>query len=64
VNVSTTRLALAVLGIAFLLCIGGIIWLSAANPARAIPDILVATTTGILGLFGGILIPSRGSVEQ
>lgn len=58
---STLRLALCILGVAFLLCIGGIIWLSAANPARPIPDVMVAVTTGILGLFGGILVPSAKS---
>lgn len=65
---STLRLALCILGGAFMLCLGGIIWLSAANPARAIPDVLVAVTTGILGLFGGILVPSakaddRGAID-
>ena len=57
-NLPILRLALLILGAAFLLCLGGIIWLASANPARAIPDILVATTTGILGLFGGILVPT------
>ena len=58
-NVSILRSALYILGAAFLLCLGGIIWLASANPAREIPDILVATTTGILGLFGGILVPTK-----
>ena len=62
-NLSTIRLALLFLGVAFLACIGGIIWLAAAVPARAIPDVLVATTTGILGLIGGILVPSKSVRE-
>lgn len=57
-NMPILRLALVILGVGFLLCLGGIIWLASANPARQIPDILVATTTGILGLFGGILVPT------
>lgn len=50
--------ALAILGAAFLLCLCGIIWLASANPARAIPDVLVATTGGISGGIIGILVPS------
>ena len=61
---SILKLALGILGGAFLLCLGGIIWLSAAEPARAIPDVLVAVTTGILGLFGGIMVPNRESLGR
>jgi hypothetical protein len=59
VNRTPVLAALYILGAAFLLCVGGIVWLASANPAREIPDVLVATTTGILGLIGGILVPSR-----
>ena len=60
---SLLKWAFIFLGIAFILCIG-LIGLLAYVGDRPIPDILVATTTGILGLFGGILIPSgRGTVE-
>lgn len=61
---SVLRVVVYVLGAGFLLCLGGIIWLASANPARSIPDILVATPTGILGLLGGILVPRpAGAVE-
>lgn len=56
-------IAVLILGIGFLLCLGGIIALAMANPARSIPDVLVATTTGILGLIGGILIPTRRNAD-
>ena len=54
---SLLKLALLVLGTGFVMCLAGIIWLASANPARAIPDVLVAVTTGILGTIGGILVP-------
>lgn len=60
-TVSVLKLALVFLGIAFLGSIAGIIWLAAANPARSIPDVLVAVTTGILGTIGGILVNPRGN---
>jgi hypothetical protein len=56
-NTSILQIAMAALATSFLMCVGGIIWLASAIPARDIPDILVATTTGILGLIGGILVP-------
>lgn len=49
--------ALYVLGAAFILCLGGIIALAWVGD-RPIPDVLVATTSGILGAFVGILVPS------
>ena len=58
-NLSTVRLALIILGAALLLCLAGIIWLASANPARSIPDVLVATTSGALGGLVGILVPSK-----
>lgn len=45
--------------LALLIGLGGILVLAMANPARSIPDVLVGVTTGILGLVGGILVPSR-----
>ena len=60
-DVSLLRVTVYILGGALLLCLAGIIWLASANPAREIPDILVATTTGILGLIGGILVPSKSA---
>lgn len=50
-------LIIAVLGLALVLSLGGIIFLASANPARSIPDILVATTTLIVGTVAGILVP-------
>lgn len=58
-NPSILRLALYILGSAFLLCLGGIIWLAAAIPARAIPDVLVGTTGLIGGAIVGVLVPSK-----
>lgn len=52
-------LVLAILGVALLACLGGIIFLASANPARSIPDILVGTTTLIVGGVIGLLVPSR-----
>ena len=63
-NPSILRVVVYVLGLSMLLCLVGIIWLASANPARSIPDILVATPTGILGLLGGILVPRPGAVER
>lgn len=53
-------LVLAVLGIVLLVSLGGIIWLSAALPARAIPDVLVALPPSILTFYGGVLIRGPG----
>lgn len=58
-DTSLLRVALVILGAALLLCLGGVIWLSAAEPARSIPDILVGTTTLIVGGILGILVPSK-----
>ena len=64
-NTSTLRLALYVLGAAFLICVVGIIYLSTIEPARTIPDVLQNVTIGILGLFGGIMVPtSRASLTE
>ena len=55
---SLLRTALLILGAGFLLCLGGIIWLASANPARAIPDVLIATTGLIGGGILGVLTPN------
>lgn len=52
------NIVLAILGAALLMCLGGIIWLASAEPARSIPDILVGTTTLIVGGVIGLLVPS------
>lgn len=51
-----TIVALAV-ALALLLCVGGIVYL-AAVPERAVPDVLVALSTGALGYLGGLLVPT------
>jgi hypothetical protein len=56
---TTLNIVLAILGLALVLCLGGIIYLASANPARAIPDILVGTTTLIVGGIIGTLVPTR-----
>lgn len=58
---NTLNVVLLILGAALLLCLGGIIFLASANPARSIPDILVGTTTLIVGGVIGLLVPSRPS---
>lgn len=56
---SVLKLALMILGGALLICLGGIIWLASANPARAIPDVLVGTTGLVGGAIVGVLVPSK-----
>lgn len=58
---TTLNIVLAILGIALLLCLGGIIALALQEPVRSIPDILVGTTTLIVGGILGLLAPSRPS---
>ena len=57
---SILKIALIFLGTALLMCLGGVIWLASANPARDIPDVLVTTTGLIGGGMVGILVPSKG----
>jgi hypothetical protein len=56
---SILRLALIFLGVSLLMCLAGIIWLSSANPARAIPDVLVGTTGLVAGGLIGIIVPTQ-----
>lgn len=56
---STLNIVLGILGLALLTCLGGIIALAMANPARSIPDILVGTTTLIVGGVIGLLVPNK-----
>ena len=56
---TTLNIVLVTLAAALLLCLGGIIFLAAQEPARSIPDILVGTTTLIVGGILGLLAPSR-----
>lgn len=58
-DLSILRYALIILGIVLIMCVGGIIFLASANPARSIPDILVGTTTLVVGGILGILVPSK-----
>lgn len=58
---TTLRLVLAILGAALIVCLGGIIYLASANPARDIPDILVGTTSAVVAGILGLLVPSRPS---
>lgn len=60
---TTLNIVLVTLALALLMCLGLIGFLASAEPARSIPDVLVAVPTGILGLLGGLLVPSRTSVE-
>lgn len=58
---SILKTAVAILGGALLVCLGGIIYLAGANPARAIPDVLVATTGLVSGGLVGILVPTKSA---
>lgn len=58
-NTSVLKIALLFLGSALLICLGGVIWLAAALPARPIPDVLVGTTGIVVGGLIGILVPSK-----
>lgn len=60
---TTLNIVLLFLGAALLMCLALIGFLAAQEPARSIPDVLVAVPTGILGLLGGLLVPSRNPVE-
>lgn len=60
---TTLNLVLGILGVALLVCLGGIVFLAAQEPARAVPDILVGTTTLIVGGVIGLLVPSKSAVE-
>lgn len=59
---TTLNIVLGILGTALILCLGGIIALAVATPARPIPDILVGTTTLIVGGVLGLLAPSKPTV--
>lgn len=56
---SPRLLTIAVIGLlgALLVCLAGIIYLAAAVPAKAIPDVLVGTTGIIVGAIAGLLTP-------
>lgn len=58
-NTTVLKIALLFLGAAMLMCLAGVIWLASANPARAIPDVLVGTTGLVAGGLIGILVPSK-----
>ncbi len=59
-NASILKIVVIALAGVLVLCVAGIIGLSFANPVRSIPDVLQNITIGVLGLLGGILVPSRG----
>jgi hypothetical protein len=60
VNDRLLQIAMVGLLVVLVMCLSGIIYLASANPARSIPDILVGTTTLIVGTIAGILVP-RGT---
>lgn len=59
---TTLNIVLVILGTALIMCLGLIGYLAAQLPARSIPDILVGTTTLIVGGVLGLLAPSRPTV--
>lgn len=48
---------------ALIVCLGGIIALAIATPARPIPDVLVGTTTLIVGGVLGVLVPRQSVTD-
>lgn len=58
---TTLNIVLAILGVALVICLGGIIWLASANPARSIPDILVGTPSAIVAGILGLLVKTDRS---
>lgn len=46
--------------VVLLVCVCGVIYLAGANPARSIPDVLVALPTGILTFLGGLMVTRPG----
>jgi len=58
---NTVNVVLVILGAALLTCLGGVILLASENPSRPVPDILVGTTTLIVGGIVGILVPSQSA---
>ena len=59
-NARLLLFGLIFLGIALLMCLGGIIYLSAAIPARPIPDVLIGTVSLIAGGILGMFVPRPG----
>lgn len=57
-------LVIIVLGLIALVCLSGVIYLAAANPARSIPDVLVATTGAAVGSLGSLLAASLSSERR
>jgi hypothetical protein len=56
-TVNVLRLAMIGLIVVLVMCVAGIIWLAAQTNPRPIPDVLVGTTTLIVGTIAGILVP-------
>ena len=54
-----TALVVGLVGV-LTVCVAGVIYLAGANPARAIPDVLVALPTGILTFLGGLMVTRPG----
>lgn len=61
-NITIVKMAMAILGLVLIMCVGGIIFLASANPARSIPDILVGTTTLVVGGILGIIVNPKTAV--
>lgn len=55
-----TLVGLIILGVALLICLGGVIFLAAQKPPASIPDVLIATTGLIAGAIAGLLTPKGG----
>lgn len=60
-NTGVLKMAMIFLGVSLFMCVGGIIWLASSEPAKSIPDILVGTTTLIVGAMVGVLVPNKSN---
>lgn len=62
-NTSILKMAVVILGVTLIMSLGGVIWLASSLPARAIPDVLIATIGLVSGGLLGILVPSRNGQQ-
>ena len=53
------KYVVVILGATLLLCVGGIIYLTAIEEVRTIPDVLQNIAIGTLTALAGILVPSK-----
>lgn len=63
-NPNLLTIALCFLGVAMLMCLGGVIGLAWTEAGRPIPDVLIATTGTIVGAFATLLVGTLGRRDR